>query len=75
MTAEWEENYFLLRKVNITLTFINEMKDFTKEIVGEIKHSEQKYKHDNLTSTECPNCGKFMIKVKLKRTNASVSRS
>lgn len=26
--------------------FINEMKDFTKKIVGEIKHSDQKYKHD-----------------------------
>ena len=23
-------------------------------------------KHDNLTTTECPTCGKFMIKVKTK---------
>ncbi|MBF7021444.1 DNA topoisomerase [Staphylococcus kloosii] len=27
---------------------------------------EQKYKHDNLTATECPTCGKFMLKVNTK---------
>ncbi|TGQ83176.1 DNA topoisomerase III, partial [Mesorhizobium sp. M8A.F.Ca.ET.208.01.1.1] len=32
----------------------------------EIKKSEQNYKHDNLTTTECPTCGKFMIKVKTR---------
>lgn len=67
MTAEWEEKLLSIEKGKYNAKqFINEMKDFTKEIVGEIKHSDQKYKHDNLTSTECPNCGKFMIKVKTK---------
>ena len=47
-------------------TFINEMKDFTKDVVNGIKNSDRKYKHDNLTTTECPTCGKFMIKVKTK---------
>ena len=42
------------------------MKAFTQSIVNTIKNSEQKYKHDNLTTTECPTCGKFMIKVKTK---------
>src|SRR5699024_11956071 len=46
--------------------FISEMKNFTHEVVSEIKESEQNYKHDNLTTTECPTCGKFMIKVKTK---------
>lgn len=46
--------------------FIDEMKAFTQSIVNTIKNSEQKYKHDNLTTTECPTCGKFMIKVKTK---------
>ena len=52
---------------------MDEMKHFTKDIVQKIKSSEQKYKHDNLTTTECPTCGKFMIKVKLKWTNVSLS--
>ena len=42
------------------------MKTFTNEIIHTIKSSEQKYKHDNLTSAECPTCGKFMLKVKTK---------
>ena len=42
------------------------MKDFTKDVVNGIKNSDRKYKHDNLTTTECPTCGKFMIKVKTK---------
>ena len=42
------------------------MKNFTFKVVNKIKSSEQKYKHDNLTTTECPTCGKFMIKVKTK---------
>ena len=54
---------------------MDEMKHFTKDIVQKIKSSEQKYKHDNLTTTECPTCGKFMIKVKLKWTNVSLSGS
>ncbi len=41
-----------------------------------LKNSDRKYKHDNLTTTECPTCGKFMIKVKTKKwSDACVPRS
>lgn len=67
LTAEWEEKLTQIEKGNYDArAFIKEMKTFTKDIVNEIKDSEQKYKHDNLTTTECPTCGKFMIKVKTK---------
>lgn len=67
LTAEWEEKLNLIEKGKYnSQKFMTEMKDFTKEIVDKIKNSEQKYKHDNLTTTECPTCGKFMIKVKTK---------
>ena len=71
LTAQWEEKLILIEqgKYN-SQKFMNEMRDFTKQIVDKIKNSEQKYKHDNLTTTECPTCGKFMIKVKLKWSNA-----
>ena len=67
LTAQWEEKLILIEqgKYN-SQKFMNEMRDFTKQIVDKIKNSEQKYKHDNLTTTECPTCGKFMIKVKTK---------
>ncbi|WP_251942568.1 DNA topoisomerase III [Staphylococcus sp. Marseille-Q5304] len=67
LTAEWEEKLLKIEKGQYNAQqFINEMKNFTYEVVNEIKESDQKYKHDNLTSTECPTCGKFMIKVKTK---------
>ena len=41
--------------------------DYTTAIVSEIKVSEEKFKHDNITSTKCPNCGKLMLKVNHKK--------
>jgi len=35
--------------------------------VKEIKQTEQKFKHDNMTSTKCPDCGKLMLEVNGKR--------
>ncbi|WP_180522139.1 DNA topoisomerase III [Staphylococcus haemolyticus] len=67
LTAEWEEKLLLIEKGRYNSRhFIDEMKAFTQSIVNTIKNTEQKYKHDNLTTTECPTCGKFMIKVKTK---------
>ena len=67
LTAEWEEKLTLIEKGQYnSKQFIAEMKQFTNNVVNEIKESEQNYKHDNLTTTECPTCGKFMIKVKTK---------
>ena len=67
LTAQWEEKLMLIEKGKYnSQKFIQEMKNFTFKVVNKIKSSEQKYKHDNLTTTECPICGKFMIKVKTK---------
>ena len=67
LTAQWEEKLILIEKGKYnSQKFIQEMKNFTFKVVNKIKSSEQKYKHDNLTTTECPTCGKFMIKVKTK---------
>src|SRR5699024_12754161 len=47
--------------------FINEMKAHTKEIVAEIKSSNKKYKHDNISTKPCPDCSKSMLEVNGKR--------
>ncbi|MCB5942920.1 DNA topoisomerase III, partial [bacterium 210820-DFI.6.52] len=47
--------------------FVNEMKDYTKDIVKDIKSSDAKFKHDNLTKNKCPECGKYMLEVNGKR--------
>ncbi|MGK0554960.1 DNA topoisomerase III [Macrococcus capreoli] len=67
LTADWEHKLTLIEKNKYDKNkFINEMRAFTKEIIDEIKSSEDKFKHDNLTTTECPTCGKFMLEKKTR---------
>ncbi|EMC0313485.1 DNA topoisomerase III [Staphylococcus pseudintermedius] len=67
LTAEWEDKLMKIEKGQYKAhQFMQEMKQFTYEIIHTIKSSEQKYKHDNLTSAQCPTCGKFMLRVNTK---------
>lgn len=68
LTAQWEQKLSHISKGNISKeVFINEMKSYAKEIVNEIKSSEEKFRHDNITGTRCPECGKFMLEVNGKK--------
>ncbi|MGE7950811.1 DNA topoisomerase III [Lysinibacillus xylanilyticus] len=67
-TAEWEQKLELISKGKLKKdVFINEMKKHTKEIVAEIKASDKKYKHDNISTKSCPDCGKPMLEVNGKK--------
>ncbi|WP_445505702.1 DNA topoisomerase III [Niallia sp. 03091] len=67
-TAEWEQKLELIAKGKLKKdVFINEMKEHTKEIVAEIKASNKKYKHDNISTKSCPDCGKPMLEVNGKK--------
>ena len=67
-TAEWEQKLELIAKGKLKKeAFINEMKKHTKEIVSEIKSSDKKYKHDNISTKSCPDCGKPMLEVNGKK--------
>lgn len=67
-TAEWEQKLELIAKGKLKKeVFINEMKQHTKEIVSEIKSSDKKYKHDNISTKTCPDCGKPMLEVNGKK--------
>ena len=64
LTAEWELKLEQIAKGQLKKEdFINEMKGYTKEIVSEIKASEAKFKHDNISTKTCPDCGKPMLEV------------
>ena len=68
LTGEWEIKLGRIAQGKLKrIIFINEMKSYSKEITKEIKNSEEKFKHDNLTRTKCPECGKFMLEVKGKK--------
>lgn len=68
LTSSWEKKLqdISTGKLNKNI-FIKEMKDYSKDIVKEIKNSDSKFKHDNLTKNRCPECGKYMLEVNGKR--------
>ncbi|TFJ94247.1 DNA topoisomerase III [Lentibacillus salicampi] len=64
LTAEWENKLGQIAEGKLNKKhFINDIKGYTKEIVHQIKTSDEKFKHDNLTGSKCPNCGKLMMEV------------
>lgn len=68
LTAEWEQKLESISKGKLNKnTFINEMKSYAKLVVHEIKNSKQKFKHDNLTGSKCPECDKLLLEVNGKR--------
>ena len=68
LTSSWENKLqnIATGKLNKSI-FIKEMKDYSKDIVKEIKNSDSKFKHDNLTRNKCPECGKYMLEVNGKK--------
>ncbi|WP_088052859.1 DNA topoisomerase III [Virgibacillus dakarensis] len=67
LTAEWEQKLGAIADGKLKKErFIAEMKDYASEVVHEIKTSDAKFKHDNMTGTKCPKCGKLMLEVKNK---------
>lgn len=68
LTAEWEQKLEGIAKGCLKKdTFISDMKDYAKTVVQEIKYSNKKYKHENMTGTKCPDCGKNMLEVNTKK--------
>ncbi|MCM3357843.1 MAG: DNA topoisomerase III [Psychrobacillus sp.] len=68
LTGEWEQKLEAIAKGKLKKeVFIAEMKNYTKEIVSDIKGSNKKYKHDNISTKTCPDCGKPMLEVNGKK--------
>ncbi|TJX15233.1 DNA topoisomerase III [Tissierella creatinini] len=68
LTAEWEKKLNLISQGKLSRkSFLDETRKYTKEIIHEIKTMEETFRHDNVTRTKCPECGKFMLEVKGKK--------
>ncbi|MFT4414044.1 DNA topoisomerase III [Fredinandcohnia humi] len=68
LSAEWEQKLEQISKgIMKQNEFISGIKRYTKAIVSEIKSSDSKFKHDNITGTKCPDCGKLMLEVNGKK--------
>lgn len=67
-TAQWEQKLEQIAMGKLKKdVFINEMKQHTKAIVADIKNSDKKFKHDNISTKSCPDCGKPMLEVNGKK--------
>lgn len=67
LTAKWEQKLALISKGILRKDdFTNEMRNYTDIIVKDIKNSDQKFKHENITRNKCPECGKYMLEVNSK---------
>ena len=68
LTGEWEQKLLSIAKGQMKKDmFLHEIRKYTSSVITEIKDSTQKYKHDNLTTTKCPDCGMFMLQVAGKK--------
>lgn len=68
LTAQWEQKLGYISKGSLNKNlFINDMKKYAQAVVSDIKNSQDKFRHDNLTRTKCPECGKFMLEVNGKK--------
>ena len=68
LTAKWERQLEEISKGKLSKkAFIEEIKRYTRTLVKDVAESDAEFVHDNLTSNVCPDCGKFLLKVKGKR--------
>ena len=73
LTAAWEMKLANIAKGSQkSNTFIQEIQGYTEELIQEIKGSDGTFRHDNLTNTKCPRCGKRMLSVNGKNARLLV---
>lgn len=68
LTAKWEMELEKIAKGEAKKeVFLSEIRTYATELVKTVKNSESTYKHDNVTRTPCPICGKMLLKVNGKK--------
>ena len=73
LTADWEMKLSQIAKGRIRQgDFLHQIRDYTCEIVDEIKTGEGTFRHDNLTNKVCLQCGKKLLAVNGKNSKMLV---
>ncbi|MBS6643492.1 MAG: DNA topoisomerase III [Clostridiaceae bacterium] len=73
MTADWEMRLSKIAKGSLRRdTFMKDIRGYSAELIGQIKTGDGTFRHDNLTNTKCPQCGKRMLSVKGKNSEMLV---
>lgn len=73
LTAEWEMKLSKMAKGSLKRdAFMRDIREYSVELIAQIKAGEGNFRHDNLTNTKCPVCGKRMLSVKGKNSEMLV---
>lgn len=73
LTAAWELKLGKISKGELKKdAFLDDIREYTREIVSEIKTGEGTFRHDNLTNKKCPRCGKRLLAVNGKNSKLLV---
>ena len=73
LTADWEMKLSrIARGERKRKAFMKEIRSYAEELTGEIKGGTGQFRHDNLTNSKCPVCGKRMLLVKGKNSQMLV---
>ncbi|MDD4699264.1 MAG: DNA topoisomerase III [Oscillospiraceae bacterium] len=64
LTAKWEQKLTLISKGTLQQkVFTDEIRGYATRLVSGVIASDANYRHDNMTRTPCPQCGKFMLEI------------
>lgn len=73
LTADWEMKLSRIAKGNLKRgAFMSDIRVYSQALIGQIRAGEGSFRHDNLTNTKCPVCGKRMLAVKGKNSEMLV---
>lgn len=73
LTADWEMKLSQIAEGKLKRSvFMNGIRGYSTELIDQIKRGEGNFRHDNLTNTKCPVCGKRMLAVKGKNSEMLV---
>ncbi len=68
MTAKWEEKLSGIAQGKVdSKAFVAEIAEYATNLVSDVKSSDKRYVHDNLTKEKCPECGEFLLEVNGKK--------
>ena len=73
LTADWETKLSKIAKGSLKRgAFMKDIRIYSQELIGQIKAGQGNFRHDDLTNTKCPVCGKRMLAVKGKNSEMLV---
>ncbi|HWQ29690.1 MAG TPA: DNA topoisomerase III [Negativicutes bacterium] len=68
LTAKWEQQLYEISKGKANaINFMNHIRTHAGKLVSAVVASTEAYRHDNMTRTRCPECGKFLLEVNGKK--------